>query len=75
MGRRNKGNPPMRFKDIAIGREFDFISPHAQLNSFFHRCIKVSARKYKTVDGAAMHGFDSYRVGSVNVEVYHVQND
>ena len=74
MGRNTRENT-MLFKNLECGQEFDFISPNVGYNSFFHRCIKVSARKYKTVDGAAMHGFDSYRVGSINVEVYHVQND
>jgi len=63
----------MRFKDLKIGQSFDFINPNAiGQNSFFHRCVKVSARKYKTVSGEAMHGFAAYTVGSINAEVFNV---
>ena len=55
----------MKFRDLQIGDTFDFISPNVGYNSFFERCTKISTRKYRG------DKFE-YEVGSINVEVYHV---
>ena len=57
------------FKDLNIGDSFDFISPNIGYNSFFHTCTKLSPRKYTWE--IEEETFDS-QVGSINVEVYHV---
>ena len=63
----------MQFRDLKIGQSFDWINPNAiGQNSFFHRCVKVSDRKYKTVSGEAMHGYSAYRVGSIKAQVFNV---
>jgi hypothetical protein len=53
----------MTFKELAIGQTFDWIS--GNMDSFFNRCTKVSARKYTD-------GIHVYRVGTIHAEVYHV---
>lgn len=58
----------VKFRDLQIGDTFDFISPNAMLNSYHLRCKKLSARTYTPVD--APHAL---RVGSINVEVYHIE--
>lgn len=66
----------MTFEQLAIGQEFDWIDPNnPSRNSFFHRCVKVSARKYKAIGdcGDAMKGFSAYVVGSVKAEVFNVK--
>jgi hypothetical protein len=60
------------FRDLDVGATFDFIDdrrPH--FNSFLHRCTKVSARKYKWL---TVHGWYESRVGTINVEVFHVED-
>lgn len=63
-----------RFRDLAIGQTFDFVddaNPH--LNSFFSRCTKMSARRYTwEVWGPQGSAVLETRVGSINVEVFHV---
>lgn len=57
-----------RFKELAVGDSFDWISPNAGMNSFYRKCRKISARRYRD---------DSYKVhtvGSANAEVYHVND-
>ena len=58
----------MKFKDLKIGEEFDFIKPNnVGYNSFFDRCRKVSDRRYiSTYTGTELC------VGSVNCKVYNV---
>lgn len=57
----------MKFSDLAIGAEFDFIDPHnSTFNSFYDRCRKVSARRYVSIHDGAV-----YSVGSVKAVVFH----
>lgn len=61
----------MRFEDLAIGQTFDWIGDERSAftrNSYFKRCIKVSARKYESIDGK-----DKMTVGSVKARVFHVK--
>ena len=55
-----------RFKELSIGKWFDFISPKHGYNSFFERCVKTSKRTYISKAGSR------YQVGSINCKVYHV---
>jgi len=55
----------MKFRDLKIGDTFDFISTNQSLNSFLSRCKKISPRKYRA-------NKTNHQVGSVHVEVYHV---
>lgn len=61
----------MRFEDLAIGQTFDWVSDERSAftrNSYFKRCVKVSPRKYESVDGE-----DKLTVGSVKARVFHVK--
>jgi hypothetical protein len=58
----------MKFRDLKIGQSFDFISPNIGYNSFFHRCKKLTMRKYQDISNNQI-----LRVGSINAEVYHVK--
>ena len=64
------------FRDLNIGDEFDFIGPD-RYNSFFNRCSKTSARKYRWENPVRCSlSPDQYletRVGSINVEVFNVE--
>lgn len=60
-------DPPKRFRQLAIGQTFDFISPDNMLNSFSDNCKKISNRKYASLETGL-----EYQIGSVNCEVYHV---
>jgi len=61
----------MQFRDLAVGDTFDFIDPSRPgFNSFYSRCMKTSSRMYATAD----HPTYRYRVGTINVEVFHVQH-
>ena len=60
----------MKFKDLKPGDTFDFVSPVASQNSFYERCEKISTRKYKY---STLHGPFESQVGSINVEVYNVE--
>lgn len=58
---------PTRFCDLAIGQAFDWIDDSRPgSNSFFKRCVRVSARCYQDEDQHI------HRVGSVKVKVHHV---
>jgi len=67
-----------RFRDVAIGQEFDFVG--GEYPSFFRRCVKTSARTYQTTEdtphlnakGATIMKPMRCAVGSVNAHVYHV---
>jgi len=58
--------PPMKFRDLFIGQEFDFVSGHIGYDSFYKRCVRISERKYKDEDGLI------HRVGSINCYVYNL---
>ena len=54
------------FRQLTIGQRFDFVGPNPTAVSFWKPCTKTSAKKYTDDDGL------DYRVGSVLVIVYHV---
>lgn len=57
----------MTFGQLKIGAEFDFINDaQPMFNSFYRRCTKISARKYRDSEGV------EYRIGSLSAKVYHV---
>jgi hypothetical protein len=58
-----------KFRDLPIGETFDFVSPDRMMNSFYKRCTKISARRYRD-DTGTMH-----RVGSINAAVYHIGSE
>lgn len=64
----------MKFRELQIGDEFDFISPDRMLNSFYGRCVKASAQRY-TVSTFRKHNgaLDPLRIGRTDCEVYHVE--
>jgi hypothetical protein len=66
----------MKFRDLAIGQTFDFISPNRMLNSFYSTCEKTSARKYRWKNplkcSLSPQEYLETRVGSIDAEVYHV---
>lgn len=53
------------FGALAIGATFDFVGAPGTV-TFWERCRKVSARKYRDLRGTTHH------VGSLNARVYHV---
>ena len=58
----------MPFKRLSVGDTFDFINDAApRSNSFFERCTKISARRYRTASGMRSV------VGTTSVVVYHVE--
>jgi hypothetical protein len=67
----------MKFRDLQIGDTFDFIGPDNMLNSFYSRCTKISSRKYRWENpiqcSLSPAKYLETRVGSINVEVYHVE--
>ena len=54
------------FRDLDVGDSFDFVGHDWRFNSYYRRCVKVSARKYKDDDGR------EHEVGSISCNVYHV---
>ena len=64
----------MKFRDLSIGQTFDWIDDaNPSHNHFFHRCRKISARKYETVEpGGAMGKLMDCRVGTTSAKVFHV---
>jgi hypothetical protein len=58
----------MTFRELAIQQTFDFISNNRLYNSFFERCEKISTRKYRSIETG-----QEYQVGTVKVEVFHVE--
>jgi hypothetical protein len=61
-----------RFSDLPIGAEFDFVGGPSP--SFFHRCVKISARKYewRQVGADGPQTRFTTQVGTTRVTVYHV---
>jgi hypothetical protein len=61
-----------KFRDLAVGDTFDWISEGdtRMFNSFFKRCVKLSARTYTETEGEELH---RYRVGSIGAAVFHVE--
>ncbi len=58
----------MKFKDLEIGEEFDFIAPNnTGYNSFFDRCRKISERRYISI-----YSGGQYCIGTANCEVFNV---
>jgi hypothetical protein len=57
----------MKFRELSIGDEFDFVNPDSFFNSFFMRCAKISPRKYVDSNGQA------HMVGSINARVWNVE--
>jgi hypothetical protein len=58
----------MQFRDLSIGTRFDFIDDaNPSWNSFYERCLKISARKYRAAGV-------NHTVGSINAKVYHVED-
>lgn len=55
----------MTFKELAIGQTFDFI-PERRYNSFFDRCERISARKYRSLET----GYE-YEVWGMTVRVFN----
>lgn len=54
-----------RFRDLAIGQAFDFVSG-TQLDSFTLRCFKCSPRRYRDEKGYV------HRIGTINCYVYNL---
>ena len=59
-----------KFSDLGICDTFDFIGPNRLHNSFYDRCIKISARKYRALDTF----LNTMEVGNTSVEVFHVKH-
>lgn len=62
----------MKFRELEVGDTFDWIGPNRQFNSFFDRCVKVSARGYM-VAGEDSNERSAMRVGTIDAEVFHVE--
>lgn len=58
---------PVKFRDLSIGDEFDFVSGSSVYDSFYDRCVKTGKRTYKSLDTG-----QAYKVGSVSAFVYNV---
>ena len=56
-----------RFRDISIGTRFDWVSEHLTWNSFYDKCVKISARKYRNDAGRV------FVVGSVHARVFNIE--
>lgn len=57
----------MKFKDLAIGQEFDWINPAApSFNSFYLRCHKTGERTYEDSQ------LNTHKVGTIHADVFHV---
>jgi|SRR5216684_2008420 len=54
------------FKELSVGDTFDFVSPDIGMNSFYRKCRKISAKRYRD-DAYIVHS-----VGSGFARVYHV---
>ena len=57
----------MRFRDLPIGATFDFVGPST--NTFFDRCVKISARRYKSTRTLTV-----FQVGTVLCNVFNVRS-
>jgi hypothetical protein len=56
-----------KFRELAIGQCFDFVSEDRIMNSFYDTCEKISQRKYRSIDTGL-----EYSVGSIDCEVFNV---
>ena len=59
----------MTFKDLAIGQRFDFVSPDIGYNSFYYRCIKISPRRYRSVETQIV-----YMIGTTKCVVFNPED-
>lgn len=60
----------MTFRELPIGYSFDWIDDeNPRFNSFYLRCVKVSARTYIDEHGSR------HAVGSVKAQVFHVKDE
>lgn len=62
-----------KFRELNIGDTFDFVDDRPErriYNSFFDRCTKTGPRSYSWTN---QHGTLTSRVGTTNIEVYHVE--
>ena len=62
----------MRFKNLLVGQEFDWIDPDKPLSeiSFTRPCKKVSVRKYRTTGGGPI---EEFQVGAIDARVFNVK--
>lgn len=72
-------NMTQKFSELKIGDTFDFISPDFMLNSFYERCVKISARRYQWRNpvkcSLSPAEFLTARVSNIHTRVYHVNED
>jgi len=61
---------PILFRDLSINDTFDFISGNN--NSFHRRCMKISPRKYRTIERGMIQVFT---IGAIAARVYHVNQE
>jgi len=68
----------MKFRELAIGDTFDFVSPNSMLNSFYNTCEKIGARSYRWKNpvrcSLSPEEYLSSRC-SINCIVYHVNEN
>jgi len=61
---------PKTFGQLKLGQSFDFIAPiepgKLNINSFYLRCVKMSARTYMDEKGTR------HAIGSLSAKVYNV---
>ena len=57
----------IKFKDLNINDQFDFIEDNSIYNSFFKTCQKISNKRYIDSDKII------HVVGTINCQVYHVK--
>ncbi len=60
----------IQFRDLAVGDVFDFDG--GVYPSFYDRCVKISARKYQSLERPEDFP-DAMTVGTINVEVYNLE--
>lgn len=62
----------MRFKNLLIHQEFDWIDPDKEPggNTFTRPCQKISVRKYRTTGGGPI---EEFQVGSIEARVFNVK--
>lgn len=56
----------MTFKELRIGQTFDFVSPDRLYNLFHDRCVKISARRYRSLNSGLL-----FTVGTVKCRVFN----
>lgn len=61
----------VKFRDLPAGATFDFVGLNPATNSFFHRCTKISKRKYSW--SAMFHPEAVSKIGTIDCEVFHVE--